>query len=56
MVLGVLLLVIGSEREAKMKSGVLPELEMKPERKETIKKCEYVKVSDTYVLHTTRTE
>jgi hypothetical protein len=33
-----LLLVIGSEREAKIKSGVLPEFEMKPERKETIKK------------------
>lgn len=51
-----LVLVIGSEKEAKLKSGVLPELEMESERKKTIKKCEYVKVSDTFLLHTTQTE
>jgi len=56
MVLAVLLLVNGSEKEAKLKSGVLPELEMVPERKKTMKKCEYVKVSDTLLLHTTNTE
>jgi len=56
MALAVLLLVIGSEREAKLKSGVLPGLEMVPERKRTMKKCEYVKVSDTFLLHTTKTE
>jgi hypothetical protein len=33
----VLLVVTGREKEAKLKSGVLPELEIEPERKETIK-------------------
>jgi hypothetical protein len=56
MVMAVLLLVIGSEKEAKLKSGVLPELKMEPERKKTMKKCEYVKVSDTFLLHKTKTE
>jgi hypothetical protein len=56
MVLPVLLLVTGSEKEAKLKSCVLSELEMEPERKKMIKKCEYIKVSDTFLLHTTKTE
>jgi len=47
--------VTGSEKEAKLKSGVLPELEMESERKKTMKKCEYMKVSDTFLLHTTKT-
>jgi hypothetical protein len=55
-VLAVLLLVNGSEKEANLKSSVLPELEMEPERKKTMKKCEYVKVSDSFLLHTTKTE
>jgi len=56
MALPVLLLVTGSEKEAKLKSGVFSELEMEPERTKMMKKCEYVKVSDTCLLHTTKTE
>lgn len=29
---------------------------MKLERKEKMRKCDYVKMSDNYVLHTTKTE
>jgi hypothetical protein len=54
--LAVLLLVTGSEKEAKLKSGVLSGLELMPERKRTMEKYEYVKVSDNFLLHTTKTE